>query len=46
MRTALYLENRIHKLQQRDPVTNRNIINKLQRQLSELPQTFTVCGFC
>lgn len=38
MRTALYLENRIHKLQQKDPVTNRNIINKLQRQLNKITQ--------
>lgn len=32
-RTVEYLENRARKLENRDPVINRNIINKLRRQI-------------
>lgn len=31
--TVEALKVRIHKLQQKDPVMNRNIINKLQRRV-------------
>ena len=44
-KTALELENRIHKLQQKDPATNRNIINKLQRQLNKITQQNDQCDF-
>ena len=43
-KTALELENRIHKLQQKDPAMNRNIINKLQRQLNKITQQNDQCG--
>lgn len=32
-RTIEYLQNRIHMLSERDAMTNKNIINKLQRQI-------------
>lgn len=32
-RTIEELQIRIHKLQQKDPVTNANIINKLKRRI-------------
>lgn len=35
-RTVEYLENRARKLENRDPVINRNIINKLYRQIRAL----------
>ena len=35
-RTVKYLENRARKLENRDPVINRNIINKLRRQIRAL----------
>lgn len=35
-KTALEIRNQIHKLEQRDPVMNRNIINKLQRKLNKI----------
>ena len=34
--TVEKLKNRIHLLQERDPVTNANIIRKLMRQLRKL----------
>ena len=34
--TVEYLENRARKLENRDPVINRNIINKLRRQIRAL----------
>ena len=36
MRNALALENRIHKLTERDPVGNHKIIQKLKRQLRKV----------
>jgi hypothetical protein len=36
MRTAQSIENRIHLLEQRDPVGNAKIINKLKRQLRKI----------
>lgn len=36
IRTIEYLKNRVHKLENRDPVVNRNIINKLYRQIRAL----------
>ena len=35
-RTIEYLNNRIHKLTEKDEVVNKNIINKLQRQIRAL----------
>lgn len=35
-KTVLELQNQIHKLEQKDPQMNRNIINKLQRKLKKL----------
>ena len=32
-RTKLYYSNRIHRLEQKDPVVNVNIIKKLKRRL-------------
>ena len=32
-RTIEYFKVRLHKLEQRDPVVNRNIINKLKRKI-------------
>lgn len=32
-RTIEYFKVRLHKLEQRDPVVNRNIINKLRRKI-------------
>ena len=32
-RTIEYYKVRVHKLEQRDPVVNRNIINKLRRKI-------------
>lgn len=34
--TILSLKNRIHVLEMRDPVTNRRIVNKLNRRLRKL----------
>ena len=31
--TVEQLKNRMHKLAEKDPVTNKNIINKLKRQI-------------
>ena len=36
MRDILYYENRIHLLENRDPVVNARIIKKCQRQLRRL----------
>ena len=33
---VLKIENRIHSLTQRDPVINKNIINKLKRTLRNI----------
>ena len=33
---ANMIENRIHSLTQRDPVVNKNIINKLKRNLRNI----------
>lgn len=46
-RTIEELEIRIHQLEQRDPVSNQNIINKLKRrraslQLKELEEVFNM----
>lgn len=46
-RTIEELEIRIHQLEQRDPVANQNIINKLKRrttslQLKELEEVFNM----
>lgn len=35
-RTIEYLNNRIHKLTEKDFMMNKNIINKLQRQIRAL----------
>ena len=35
-KTILSIENRIHLLEQRDPVSNANIIRKLERKLRSL----------
>lgn len=35
-RTIEYLNNRVHKLTEKDEVANKNIINKLQRQIRAL----------
>ena len=35
-RTIGYFENRVHKLAERDFMMNKNIINKLQRQIRAL----------
>ena len=35
-RTVEYLQNRIHMLSERDVMMNKNIINKLQRQIRAL----------
>lgn len=35
-RTIGYFENRVHKLTERDFMMNKNIINKLQRQIRAL----------
>jgi prefoldin subunit 5 len=35
-RTIEYLQNRIHKLTEKDFMMNKNIINKLQRQIRAL----------
>jgi hypothetical protein len=35
-KTAREIENRIHLLESRDPVVNKNIINKLKRQLRRM----------
>ena len=35
-RTIEELEIRIHQLEQRDPVINKNIVNKLKRQITSL----------
>lgn len=35
-RTIEYYTTRIHKLEQRDPVINHNIINKLKRKIRAL----------
>lgn len=35
-RTIEYFENRVHKLTERDFMMNKNIINKLQRQIRAL----------
>lgn len=35
-RTIEYLQNRIHMLSERDAMANKNIINKLQRQIRAL----------
>lgn len=32
-RTIEYFKVRVHKLEQRDPVVNRSIINKLKRKI-------------
>ena len=37
-RTIEYLTNRIHKLTEKDYMMNKNIINKLQRQVRALEQ--------
>lgn len=34
--TILFLKNRIHVLEMRDPVVNHNIIQKLKRRLRKL----------
>ena len=34
--TIMSLKNRIHVLEMRDPVTNRRIINKMNRRLRKL----------
>ena len=36
MNTITSIKNRIHVLEMRDPVVNRNIINKLKRRLRKL----------
>jgi len=38
-RTIEYYKVRMHKLEQRDPVVNHNIINKLQRKIRALENT-------
>ena len=35
-KTIEYLQNRIHKLTEKDYMVNKNIINKLQRQVRAL----------
>ena len=35
-RTIEELKIRIHKLEQRDPVINKNIVNKLKRRITSL----------
>ena len=35
-RTVEYLNNRIHMLSERDAMANKNIVNKLQRQVRAL----------
>ena len=35
-KTIEYLQNRIHMLTERDAITNKSIINKLQRQVRAL----------